>query len=467
MITDSFEIKRLLLTSNHHWATGNVLLPKNLTLLYRPQFETLLANLDKPQILGLIGMRRVGKSVIMQQLMHFISTSHPAKNICQVSFDEEMVSKNPDVLDHLIETAIAINADKNNGRFFFFIDEIQFVKNWQHILKRYYDRRRDVKFIVSGSSSLFIRKRTTESLSGRILEYEVPPLAFWEYLTITNESSDSAKRLSKLNINLEKPDPLIFQELKEIQLNNAILCDRFDEYICCGQFPEAASWSSEDAYEYIRNSIYKKTLLYDIPRLFQIRRPDELAFLYSVLMRETGNLLEITNLASSTGINRNTISSYLDYLREALLHIQLTNATSTIREQKRLLKKGYVPSPNFMTTFLKLDRQNPLWQKESGHVAETFVANVLFRTFKENLHFYRKGDLEVDFVTTPLPGQLKNSLFVEVKYSDTVIPRNLKPLIHLAKDTDSKRAICITKNITKVEDIDGIKLFYLPIWALQ
>lgn len=462
------EIKKFLYESNPHWKANKIDLPADLSFLYRSQFDLLVKGLDKPQILGLIGCRRVGKSVLMQQLMNLLGKTHPAKSICQFSFDEELVGKNPDMLDHLITCFLDELGSDFKGRIFIFIDEIQFVKNWQHILKRYYDRMRNVKFIVSGSSSLFIQKSTTESLAGRIFEYVVPPLAFWEYLVLSNKSLDNAKKLSSLEFDFRKLD---FEKAKdaveEFRIKESSFIPTFDEYLCRGQFPEVVGWEDAEAYDYIKNSIYKKTLLYDIPRVFQIRQPDEIAFLFTILIRESSNLLEINNLAREAGINRNTISAYLGYLKESMLHVQLSNATSSVREERRLLRKGYVPSPNFMSSHFKLDRFHPLWSKESGHLAETFVAGVLWNKYSDALHFYRKDDLEVDFVVTPIAGNLKGSLLFEVKYTDSIDRKDLKPLLSLAQRTGERKAVCITKNIVKIERINNIEILFLPIWAMK
>ncbi|MBI2975279.1 MAG: ATP-binding protein [Deltaproteobacteria bacterium] len=411
-------------------------------------------------------MRRVGKSVIMRQIMEFVGQNTPPKNICQASFDEELVNRNPDILDHIISSVIAGVPKDNSGRIFFFIDEIQFVKNWQHILKRYYDRQPEIKFIISGSSSLFIQKKTTESLSGRVIEFAVQPLSFWEYLLLSNQDSASAQSLSVINVDLENFDESrVMSALEDIIIAAPNISDKFDEYLLRGQFPEVVSWPEEEARNYIRNSTYKKTLLYDIPRLFQIRRPDELAFLYNILMRESANLLEINNLASSAGINRNTIGSYLGYLKEALLHLQLPNSTSSAREERRLLKKGYVPSPNFSAAFLKLSQDHPLWQQEAGHLAETFIAGVLSSRFGDSVRFYRKDDVEVDFIVSSVPGRFEGAIMAEVKYSDSIQRRELKNLLRLAEKTRARSVFCFTRNTVKVEKEGKLEVIHIPAWA--
>lgn len=463
---EQFEIRQFLASSNRHWTTGSIELPENLRVLYRPQYDLLLKNLDKKQILGLVGLRRVGKSVIMRQLMHFLAKTHDPKGICSLSFDEELVSKNPDILDMSIQTAI--NENPKAGRYFIFIDEIQFVKNWQHILKRYYDRDDNIKFIISGSSSLFIQKRTTESLAGRILEFVVPQLHFWEYLLLTGQFAQAVNKLRSIEVDWNNLGSILSLAgpVGEILIKNPLLGDKFDGYLHSGQFPEPLLWPESEILEYIKNSVYKKTLVYDIPRLFQIRRPEELVFVYNILLRESANLLEVNNLASASGINRNTISSYLDYLGEALLHIRLSNATSSIREQRRLLRKGYVPSPNFTASSLQLDRTSPVWLKEVGHLAETFVANTLWQKHGESLHFYRKGDVEIDFVISELPGQLQGSAFLEVKYGNNVLSRDVKQLKMLAEKSRTNWAVCVTRNIFKIETCEKFNLVYLPIWAM-
>jgi predicted AAA+ superfamily ATPase len=62
------------------------------------------------------------------------------------------------------------------------LDEVQKLPQFQNQIKVLYDLYPNIKFVISGSTSLFIRKKTQESLAGRIISCFVNPLSFYEYL---------------------------------------------------------------------------------------------------------------------------------------------------------------------------------------------------------------------------------------------------------------------------------------------
>ena len=64
------------------------------------------------------------------------------------------------------------------AKVFIFLDEVQYISYWQDVVKTYYDQSERIKFFVSGSTALFIKKKAQESLAGRIVEIIVPPRNF-------------------------------------------------------------------------------------------------------------------------------------------------------------------------------------------------------------------------------------------------------------------------------------------------
>ena len=125
-------------------------------------------------------MRRTGKSVLLLQFIRSFLSKISPKRILYFSFDE-ILGRDPDIIENIIEIyENEILKDELKNVYIFF-DEINHLENWQVILKRFYDLKRKIKFFVSGSSSIYLKK-TEESLAGRIYEFNLPPLSFKEYL---------------------------------------------------------------------------------------------------------------------------------------------------------------------------------------------------------------------------------------------------------------------------------------------
>jgi len=105
----------------------------------------------------------------------------------------------PDILDvyeQLREKTI--KELKANEKIYLFLDEVHFWQGWQFEIKKYFDKKYPLKFILSGSASLI--KRGSESLMGRTIEELILPFSFYEFLSCQLKD----KRLDKIIFNLQK-----------------------------------------------------------------------------------------------------------------------------------------------------------------------------------------------------------------------------------------------------------------------
>jgi len=132
--------------------------------------------LAKKQAIAIVGLRRIGKTTLMRQLM----AGQPGTSVF-FSFDEEEVQKKEVLIFVLDYAMVTLHATS------LFLDEIQYVDDWEGILKRYYDQKA-IKFFVSGSESLEI-SRAKAALAGRLVTFRLHPLSFREYLRLKNPVS--------------------------------------------------------------------------------------------------------------------------------------------------------------------------------------------------------------------------------------------------------------------------------------
>ena len=187
------EIKR----QNPHWNSGGDYFFAKEKYKRKLYFE-LLKYLDTEQILSIIGLRRTGKTVLLKQLAKFLIKEKNVnpKNIFFISFDEAIPCSPNDLAEYFDYYLDTVRTSTNTTAYIF-IDEIQYIYKWQHILKRFYDTRPNIKFIISGSSSIFLRKKTTESLAGRNFEFRLDVLDFNEHLELTGKDENFIKAVHK------------------------------------------------------------------------------------------------------------------------------------------------------------------------------------------------------------------------------------------------------------------------------
>ena len=425
---------RLIQEFNEHWRTGKIR-EKLKERFRRRRFYDIVNYLDERQIISITGLRRVGKTTVMYQLMDYlINKEINPKNIFYFSFDE-ITTKKTEIIDELIRYFISKNGIEKDGVFIFF-DEIQKINDWQAIIKRYYDLKENIKFIVSGSESLILKGETKESLAGRNYEFVMHPLSFREFLEF------KGIEIKKENIK-ELYEELITEKEKFQSL--------FHEFIISGGFPEMIGKDIEKIQGYIKGSIIEKIIYYDLPKEFRIDNPELLLKILEIASANTGQLFELEKITSSLGISRNTASLYLSYLENAFLINFSYNYTKSKIKQIRTRKKIYVCDNGIINTILK---QREVPNDFIGLLAETQIHNEISR--KMNTFFWRdKQKREVDIIT-------ENHVItpIEVKYRNEIEKRDKENIKYFMKKYRLTTGFLVTKNIFNYHE--DLKL--VPAW---
>lgn len=190
---------------------------------------------EKKQVVLIWGLRRAGKTTILFQIIQNLLGSIKPRNILYFSFDE-IAFDLKDVLESYQKFILNRTFEETGEKLYVFLDEIQKVKDWENKLKIYYDLYPNIKFFISGSASVRLRKRSRESLAGRILDFLLKPLSFEEFLEMNGRDLKKIKE----NPELWKRDILPL----------------FYRYIKYGMFPELVNEDDEDfARKYILNNV--------------------------------------------------------------------------------------------------------------------------------------------------------------------------------------------------------------------
>lgn len=279
----------------------------------RAIYKEISRYMPKRQIVALTGLRRVGKTfLLLKVIAEYVQKQFPKKNILYFTFDDvgdARVDEIIDLYEQLAEKSI------DSEEYLFVFDEIQKVKNWEEQLKRIYDFHPNIKFLISGSESLFIRRKSRESLAGRIYEFHIHPLSFREYLSFKGRKFD--------NLLLWKEDIL-----KE-----------FRQFLSCNGFPEIVAADAEESRKYIQESIIDRIVFRDLAEVFGVRDTTLVNSIFNGIYNNPCQIIEIQSLAQELGITRQALSEYLEYLEEAYLIKKLYNFSRNARKTQRRLKK--------------------------------------------------------------------------------------------------------------------------------
>lgn len=124
--------------------------------------------------------------------------------------------------------------------------------------------------------------------------------------------------------------------------NGEKLKNLFEDYLLYYQFPETIyKDDKQKIYKYIEDSIYKKTIEYDIPRLFDVNKVDELKFIFRVLINETGNEIEYGKIASEAEIELNTLKNIFLIIKTVYFLMLFIITLSLLENQEDYKKRIY------------------------------------------------------------------------------------------------------------------------------
>jgi len=428
------ERHRLLLTKQNPWWKNEY---PTLPVFERDLYHTLLTFIDNKQILAIVGLRRVGKTIIMKQLIKRLKTKQ--NNICYISFDDIDFQKYTiaeDLINYFLEYS-----DKHTTRYLF-LDEIQKLPHWPDLIKTIYDTEENIKIIISGSASLDLQ-RNKETLAGRILTFHLPVLTFPEYLRY-----HSLPHALTTNSIIHDFDVSFAEKKDRYQ-------EAFTAYLIKGAFPELLDVGiQENEYikKYIKESIIEKAIV-DIAR---ITKEDEKIIyeLFRLLSNSTARLFEIVNLANILAVNRNRISRCLSLLEQAFLLKITYNYTRSVAKQVRTNKKQYAAHSCIVMTLL--DYPIEIVNTElAGHLVEGIIAHTV-----DAKSFWRTPQKdEIDIIV-----QEKEILPIEIKYQTQITSDDTKTLLKFCKKFKCKNGIVVTKNSLEKKIVEGVEILFIPAW---
>ena len=315
-------------------------------------FQRYLANeIDwSGRLSAITGARGTGKTTLI--LQHIKQTfGNSPKNVLYVSADNIWFSGN-----RLFD--LASDFEKMGGQYLF-VDEVHKYENWSQEIKNIYDSFTDLRVIVTGSSVLQIYKGNAD-LSRRAVEYKLPGLSFREFLKYDQGLEFPKYSLDEILKNHIEIAGAINEKIKPLSL--------FNTYLKQGYYPYYKE-SKRFYWSKLTNTI-NLVLETDLPaveqiEVYSIRKMKKLLWLISRAVPFTPN---ITDLANSLEVSRNSVLNYLTILERSGLINLLQDSTKTNSLAKP--EKIYLNNPNQIYAF---DSIKP----DIGNLRETFFYNQL------------------------------------------------------------------------------------------
>lgn len=341
-----------------------------MALVERKLMNEIRKYLVSPEAVVVTGMRRVGKTTLMEQVQRELRERHNISNILSIDLENPASQRYFDEGDY---DAIWYTFEKlglrSTERAFVFLDEVQYVAAIPSVVK-YLSDHRDVKFFLTGSASFYIKNTFTQSLAGRKVVFDLFPFDFSEFLALKGA-----------------PDRI------PEQVGNAGLHSHFTqwyrEYIEFGGFPGVIMKDSHEekrkALDDILTSYYQK----DVLAFGDFQNNQAVRDLIFLLLQRVGNRVEEQKLASELKITRATVKQYLAFLEATYMFQFIRPFSKSPDVEIRKAQKVYCIDSGLVQQFGKV---------EFGSVFENAVYHQL-RLRSERVQYYqRKSGEEIDFI---------------------------------------------------------------------
>ena len=340
----------------------------NAMYLQRKIFSSLEDHIEKKQVTVITGMRRTGKTTLVKELLSHIKSEN--KLFIDLERMDNRVLFTEKNYDNIINS-LGQRGLNFNQKVFLALDEIQLVPEIVSVIKYLYDKY-TIKFILTGSSSFYLKNLFSESLSGRKKIFELYTLNFSELLTF-NDVSFKENVFYKKNFS-----PAEYERLKFY----------YEQYIIFGGFPEVVLSKKTEDKKDLLNDIISSYINVDIKTISDLRNSQNIFNLVKMLAGRTGTRLDYTKLSSLTGISRPTLYNYL-YLLEQSFLITLVPVTAKNPDKEIVKAKKIFFNDNGIL--------NVLSDISSGAKFENSVFNQL-RHLGEINYYALKSGKEIDFI---------------------------------------------------------------------
>ncbi len=419
--------------------------------LKRLLFDEIKKWIDRKEIIAVKGPRQSGKSTLLKMIKEWLVEEKQIQenDIVLVSFeDRELLDKFSQSPKEFLQ-----RYKSKSVKTFFLIDEAQYCKDIGQKLKLLYDTYEDVKFFITGSSSLELTQRTGEYLVGRLFSFELLPLNFYEFLLSKDEKLAS--------IYLEKNQKLkelIFEnkdfEVEKQDIHVQEMLSFFEEYVIFGGYPEVVKAKSEEEKKIIVKNVFNTYIEKDILAFLQIKDGAKFRKMVAMISFMAGNLISYEKLSVQCNTYFKEVLHFIDVLQQTYVIILLKPIHQNLITELRKTPKVY-----FIDSGLRnyaIDNFNKLQMRDdAGKLAENFVLNQL-KEGEKPINFWRTtSKAEVDFIVNDLP--------IEVKFSSLKEPAITKSFGSFIKSYKPKNALIITKDFWGELEREGIKIKFVPI----
>lgn len=386
----------------------------------------LIALKDKQLIKVITGVRRCGKSTIMEIFQDYLkSEGIPDKQILAVNLEDYdfYELRDPQKLYRFIKEHMI-----QGQKLYVFLDEIQNVNDFPDVVNSLFIKK-DIDLYLTGSNAYMLSGEIATFISGRYVEIKMLPLSFKEYVDATG----GRNRLE----------------------------ESYRQYIELSSLPYALDLKDtpRELNDYL-NGVYSTIVLKDVTARKKISDPMMLESVVRFTFDNIGNYLSTKKIAdamTSDGrkIDTKTVEKYIAALLESYVLYQARRYDIKGKQYLKTLEKYYVVDIGLRRVLLGSKAM------DVGHILENIVYLELLRR-GYNVYVGKVNDLEIDFVASNERGQVYFQVSATVR-NEEVLRRELAPLRQLS---DNYPKYILTLDNDPEADYEGIRRINALEWLI-
>ena len=393
-------------------------------IIERDYLKDLISIIGTPDIKVITGVRRSGKSKLLEQFKEYIEKNIENYNIIYINFsllEFEQLNEYHKLNDYIESKYIQ---NKNN---FVLIDEVQMCNGFERTINSLHASEK-YDIYVTGSNAFLLSSDLATLFTGRTFEIEIFPFSFEEYLK--------------------------YYQYKDIDL-------AFDKFVLDGGMAGSYLYENEEKrYNYILD-VYKTLIVRDINEKYNIKNNELLDNLTNFMMDNISNITSVRNITNSLNkfdntLNHKTIGSYIQYLCNAFLFYKIKRYDIQGKRYLESLDKYYLVDQTFKYAKLGIKNMN------YGRSYENIVAIELLRRGYD-IYVGELYNTEIDFVA------MKRNEKIYIQVSDNIenektFNREVNSLLKI-KDAYPKILIAKTKHDNYL--YEGIQIYDIARWLME
>lgn len=394
-------------------------------IIERDYLQTLAKVMGTPDIKVITGVRRSGKSTLLNSFIEYVAKTVTNANIIHIDFNDIRFEELQEYhrLNDYVE-ARYLEGQPN----FLCIDEVQMCKNFEKTINSLHNSRK-YDIYLTGSNAFLLNSDLATLLAGRVFPIEVFPFSFKEYLKYQRDTGDQYQM--------------------------------FDRYLVDGGFAGSYIYNDlPEKYRYVAE-VYDTMIIRDIEQKYGVQNGPLLAKVGDYLMDNvarttTGRTMANVLSSDGTDTNNKTVGAYLSYFVNAFAFYKVRRYDIAGKNYLRSQDKYYLVDHTLR--YAKLGTKN----MDSGNILENIVAMELFRRgYEVYTGALRSG--EVDFVAT----RQSEKIYIQVSYDiseQATFEREVKSLLSI-KDAYPK--ILIARTRQPEWTYEGVRVVDIADWLME